>query len=183
MSWSYGSWIYNYQCNQCLSPLTLWVRIPPRQGVLDTTLCDQVYRWLAVGRWFSAGTPVSSTKKNWLPLYSWNIVESGIEYHNPNSMFCDKNKMIDIYFTSGINSLDLRLNSVTLEILYYLKLFFSPFFFSLLRPRKWHQKQIQQIVSYDGADQSRSLMWKVGYCSLLWRHSDDNWRNGDILMC
>ena len=27
-SWSlYGSWIYNYLCNQCLSPLTLWVRI------------------------------------------------------------------------------------------------------------------------------------------------------------
>ena len=22
-SWSYGSWIYNYLCNQCLSPLTL----------------------------------------------------------------------------------------------------------------------------------------------------------------
>ena len=27
-SWSYGSWIYNYLCNQCLSPLKLWVRIP-----------------------------------------------------------------------------------------------------------------------------------------------------------
>ena len=27
-SWSYGSWIYNYLCNQCLSPLTLWVRTP-----------------------------------------------------------------------------------------------------------------------------------------------------------
>jgi len=27
-SWSYCSWIYNYLCNQCLSPLTLWVRIP-----------------------------------------------------------------------------------------------------------------------------------------------------------
>jgi len=28
-SWSYGSWIYNcmYICNQCLSPLKLWVRI------------------------------------------------------------------------------------------------------------------------------------------------------------
>jgi len=25
--WSYGSWIYNYLCNQCLSPLKLWVRI------------------------------------------------------------------------------------------------------------------------------------------------------------
>jgi hypothetical protein len=26
-SWSYGSWIYNYLCSQCLSPLMLWVRI------------------------------------------------------------------------------------------------------------------------------------------------------------
>jgi hypothetical protein len=26
--WSYGSWIYNYLCNQCLSPLMLWVRTP-----------------------------------------------------------------------------------------------------------------------------------------------------------
>jgi hypothetical protein len=24
-SWSYGSWIYNYLCNRCLSPLKLWV--------------------------------------------------------------------------------------------------------------------------------------------------------------
>ena len=29
---------YAYQCQ---SPLTLWVRIPLRQGVLDTTLCDK----------------------------------------------------------------------------------------------------------------------------------------------
>jgi len=27
-SWSYGSWIYNYLCNQYLSPLKLWVWIP-----------------------------------------------------------------------------------------------------------------------------------------------------------
>jgi len=27
-SWSYSSWIYNYMCNQCISPLQLWVRIP-----------------------------------------------------------------------------------------------------------------------------------------------------------
>ena len=26
--WSNGSWIYNYLCNQCLSPLKLWVRTP-----------------------------------------------------------------------------------------------------------------------------------------------------------
>jgi hypothetical protein len=41
-SWSYGSWIYNYMCNQCLSPLMLWVRIPLKRGVLDTTLCDKL---------------------------------------------------------------------------------------------------------------------------------------------
>jgi hypothetical protein len=29
-SWSYGSWIYNYLCNQCLSTLMLWVRISIR---------------------------------------------------------------------------------------------------------------------------------------------------------
>jgi len=26
--WSYGNWIDNYLCNQCLSRLTLWVRAP-----------------------------------------------------------------------------------------------------------------------------------------------------------
>ena len=62
-SWSYSSWIYNYLCNQCVSPLTLWIRIPLRRGAFDTTLCDKVCQWLAEGRWFSPGTPVSSTNK------------------------------------------------------------------------------------------------------------------------
>jgi len=60
-SWSYGSWIYNYLCNQCLSPLVLWVRISIRARC--TTLCDKVCQWLAAGRWFSPGIPVSSTNK------------------------------------------------------------------------------------------------------------------------
>ena len=59
-SWSYGSWIYNCLCNQCLSRLTLWGRIPVRLGVLDTTLYDNVCQWLASGGWFS---PVFSTNK------------------------------------------------------------------------------------------------------------------------
>jgi hypothetical protein len=33
------------------------------RGVLDTTLCDKVYQLLAHGRWFSPGTPASSTTK------------------------------------------------------------------------------------------------------------------------
>jgi hypothetical protein len=54
----YGSWIYNYLCNQCLSPR---VRISIR--VRCTTLCDKVCQWLATGRWFSPGPSVSATNK------------------------------------------------------------------------------------------------------------------------
>jgi hypothetical protein len=36
-----------YLCNQCLSSLKLWVRIPLRRDVLDTTLCDKGCQWLA----------------------------------------------------------------------------------------------------------------------------------------
>jgi hypothetical protein len=49
-SWSYGSWIYNYPCNQWLSLLTLWVWITLRR---DITLCDKVCQWPATGRLFS----------------------------------------------------------------------------------------------------------------------------------
>jgi hypothetical protein len=59
----YGSWIYNYLCNQCLSPLNLLVRIPLKLGVFDTTLCDKDCQGHATGRWLSPGTPVSSTNK------------------------------------------------------------------------------------------------------------------------
>ena len=60
-SWSYGSWIYNYLCNQCQSPLKLRFLIPLRAKC--TTLCDKVCQWLAAGQCFSPGTPVSSTNK------------------------------------------------------------------------------------------------------------------------
>ena len=56
------SWVYNYLCNQYLSPLTLWVWIPLRRTVLHATLYDKACQWLATGLWFSPGTLVSSTK-------------------------------------------------------------------------------------------------------------------------
>ena len=59
-------------------PLMLWVWIPPRRDVLDTTLCDKVCKWLATGQWFSLGTPVSSTN------ITENIVESGVKHLNPS---------------------------------------------------------------------------------------------------
>jgi len=36
---------------------------PTQAGVLDATLCDKVYQWLAAGLWFSPGTLVSPTNK------------------------------------------------------------------------------------------------------------------------
>jgi hypothetical protein len=60
-SWLYGSWIYNYLCNRCLSPLMMWVRLPPRAR--STTLYDQGCQWLTAGGVFSPGPPVSSTNK------------------------------------------------------------------------------------------------------------------------
>ena len=85
-SWSYGSWINNYLCNQCLSPLKLRVRIPQmaRYTVLYTTLCDWVCQWFATGLSFSPGTPISSTNKTDRHIFNWNIVESGIKLHNNN---------------------------------------------------------------------------------------------------
>jgi len=64
-SWSYGSWIYSHLWTQCLSLLTLWVRIPFRRVILDTTICYKVCEWLAAGRWFSPGTPLSFTNKTY----------------------------------------------------------------------------------------------------------------------
>jgi hypothetical protein len=59
--WSHGSWIFNYLCNQFLSPLVLWVLLPLRARCI--TLCDKVCQWLATCQWFSPGTPISSTNK------------------------------------------------------------------------------------------------------------------------
>ena len=66
LSWSsilslYGSWIYNYLCNRCLSPLMFWVWISLM--TMCTTLCDKLCQWLVAGQWFSPCTPVSSTNK------------------------------------------------------------------------------------------------------------------------
>ena len=96
----YGSWIYNYLCNQCLSPLMLWVRISIRARC--TTLCDTVCQWLAAGRWFPPGPPVSSTKKKLSPRYNWNIVESGV---NTNKQTYDLNTNLFIYFAQDLTHL------------------------------------------------------------------------------
>ena len=46
-----------------LIKLWFWIPLMSTQGVFNATLCDEVCQWLATGRWFSPGTPVSSTNK------------------------------------------------------------------------------------------------------------------------
>ena len=85
-SWSYGSWIYNQMCNQCLYITTNVVSSNPVNDDIVCYIqpvCDKVGQWLATGWWFSLGTPVSSTNKNWPPRYQWNIFESGVKHHKP----------------------------------------------------------------------------------------------------
>ena len=96
-SWSYGSWIYNYLCNQCLSPLMLWVRISIRARC--TTLCDKVCQCLATGQRFSPGTPVSSSNKT------------------------DRHDAIEILLKVALNTITLTL---TLLVLERSTLWFSP---------------------------------------------------------
>ena len=59
--WSNDSLIYNCLCNQCLSPLMLWVQISIRARC--TTLCDQVCQWHATGQWFSPPIKHHQTNK------------------------------------------------------------------------------------------------------------------------
>ena len=62
-SWSYGSCIYNYLCNQYLSALKLWVRTTFMAGCTRYNIYEKVCQWLSTGWWFSPGTTVFSTNK------------------------------------------------------------------------------------------------------------------------
>jgi hypothetical protein len=79
--WSYGSWIYNYLCNQCLSPLMLWVRISIRARC--TALCDKVCQWLATGRRFSLGPPVSFANKTDRHDITEKLLNVALRHHKP----------------------------------------------------------------------------------------------------
>ena len=59
-SWPYGSWIYIYMSNQCLSPIKLWIRIPLMARLLDATLYNKVCQTL-VRRLFSLVSSINKT--------------------------------------------------------------------------------------------------------------------------
>ena len=54
------------------------------RGALDATLCNKGWHCLAIGRWFSPGTPVSSTKKK---TDCHDITKILLNPYNPNPLF------------------------------------------------------------------------------------------------
>jgi hypothetical protein len=57
---------------------------PFRRGVLDTTLCDKIYQWLATVPWFSLGTPVSSINITDCHNIAEILLKVVLNNHNPN---------------------------------------------------------------------------------------------------
>jgi hypothetical protein len=80
-AWSYGGWIYNYLCNQCLSPLMLWVESQSGWGVQHYVIKFVSDLWQVGGylQDLRFPPPIKLT-----PQYNWNIVESGAKHHQAN---------------------------------------------------------------------------------------------------
>jgi hypothetical protein len=66
--------------------LYLWVRISPRARC--TTLCNQVCQWLAAGRWFSPGAPVSFTNKTDLHDITEILLKVALNTINQPTIYC-----------------------------------------------------------------------------------------------
>ena len=88
-----------FVCNQCLSPMKLWVRISIRARC--TTLCNKVCQCLAIGRWFFPGTPFSFTNKtdrhditDILLKVALNIITPN---HNPICTLCQLIQLLHVY--------------------------------------------------------------------------------------
>ena len=82
-SWSYGSWSVKLVYISCCELESRWWR-----GILDTTFIHYVIKFFSdlsqVGGFLRVlGFP--PPKKNWLPWYNWNIVESGVNHHKPTN--------------------------------------------------------------------------------------------------
>ena len=81
---SYCSLFCNYLCNQCLSPLKLWVRIMLMAWCSTQYVQHSVIKfcqWFVAGWWFSPGTQVSSTIKTDHHDITENLNQSKFVFH------------------------------------------------------------------------------------------------------
>ena len=72
--------------------------------VLDTTLCDKVYLWLATGRWFSLGSPGFLHQLKWWSTPISQTLNHQISRISPLTVNQGKNKIKKLTFLgSSIN--------------------------------------------------------------------------------
>jgi hypothetical protein len=106
--WSYGSWIYNYLWNQCLTPL-MWVRISIRRVVQHN-----VIKFIRHLRQVSGFLRFSG----FLHQYNWNIVESGIKHHQTNkqTLYSGDKYSVQMKFNQWLTDLHSSHNDITITI-------------------------------------------------------------------
>ena len=86
LSWLYGSCIYNYLSNQCLSPLMLrvWILLTARctrYNIMWSSLPVICVRSVVYPRVLRFPPSIKTDTQ-----YNWNIVESGVKHHNTNPL-------------------------------------------------------------------------------------------------
>jgi hypothetical protein len=90
----------------CYKSDLLWVWIPI--GAKCTTLCDKVGQWLATGRWFSLGPPVSSTNKADRHDITEILLKVTLNTIKPNQTAsinkCPQTLPVTLYFNGSLES-------------------------------------------------------------------------------
>ena len=82
LSWWCVCWIYNYLCNQCISPLMLWLQIPLMARYAQYNIIWQILSVIYGRSVVFSGYSGFLQQYSWPPRYGWNIVESDVEHHN-----------------------------------------------------------------------------------------------------
>jgi len=98
-SWSYGSWIYDYLCNHCQSPLTLWVRIPLMArctwyNILWWRLSVAYDRLVVFSGFFGFLHQYNRQQPD-----NWNAVEKGVKYYNRYPEKMNEESWMKVYKT------------------------------------------------------------------------------------
>jgi hypothetical protein len=75
------------------------------RGVFDATLCDTVCQWPATGRWFSPGTPVSSTNKTDRHLITEILLKVALRTIKPTDQLKQSHKTNLILFSCKVRDL------------------------------------------------------------------------------
>jgi hypothetical protein len=86
LPWSYGSWIYNHLCNQCLSPVMVWVRgcrphtrlITTVQGFICFMVFNATFNNISVISWRSVLLVEEIGENHWPVVSHWQTLSHNV---------------------------------------------------------------------------------------------------------